>query len=729
MPTIKLTDQLGFGVEAEINPDSTIAKYIKSLTSLKFPQLDLDSLKNLTLDQAPLKNIQTGIEFEQPINIGVEDTELKIGAGVSGSFKLLSHSDEQLIDPEVFGDPIAIRPNQLYLGVGISASLLSDLTNKVGDLGFGFNAGSEIALTTYRLFEKSEPGPFPIFVEALKEAIAGFSIPGDLEDLTQMSIGSVVTVEGEGTIKFSGTVDVLSAVNPLASVNVPGLPEPFGELKVTSGGAIQVGAAFELTGAYQIRVQKTGDDKVRLGYYRKRGEEFSVKVLASSGVSVGVGKFDALEALLKAISSDPKADLEALKKGGLTDAQIEAIKKVVEAGISRKLEIALGFELSSKETVEAAFLFEFELDRLNETGRRVLHNALAGNLSGFAVKESELPPGVHLVRSVLTDIQTKKHSLKFNLLGIFNFISVSTLVLKGQVLFEPATGELIITDTATASRITASTLNFAADSEKLRKVLAESVLITVAYKCSKLVTHKPELKIAHSYFELHTKTDRTKIKNNLDVFEALGLIKESEGDELIGDSMQFGRTTLYAETAYDDALVNHLFLHNGAPRSQKEYDTAGRKAVALLVQQGEVDDFRHLPAVTDSLWEEMSRQGQANFGSIGALKNLSASSLGGIRSDYTVIKWWAESMKKMSETLADVRKFLDEHPAIDPEDKTFKSLRKKLASRLKDVASKTKRQFGDPWGLVAMDQAGGGRASAKALITGPSVSIFRERAT
>jgi hypothetical protein len=58
-------------------------------------------------------------------------------------------------------------------------------------------------------------------------------------------------------------------------------------------------------------------------------------------------------------------------------------------------------------------------------------------------------------------------------------------------MFEPSTGELVITDTATASKISASTLNFAADGQKLRKVLAESVLISAAYRCSKLVTQPP----------------------------------------------------------------------------------------------------------------------------------------------------------------------------------------------------------------------------------------------
>jgi hypothetical protein len=725
MPTIKLTDQLGLTVDAEINPDSSIAKYIKDLGKLKFPKLNFEELKNVTLDQVPVKSLGTGVDFEQPVNIGVDDTELKVGAGLSGSLKLFSATDKQLFDPEVFGDPIVIGPNQFYVGIGISASVSSDLTHKTGDLGFGFKAGGQITLTTYKLFDKASGGVFPKFVDAVKESIGSFSIPGDLEDLTKLANGSVVAVEGEGTLKLSGSLDVLSVVNPLAVVD---LPDPVGELKVSSGNAINIGASFEISGAYQMRVHKTGNDKVRLGYFRKKGTELSVKASASAGVSAGVGKFDLIEPILKAISSDPKADVEALKKGGLSDAQIESIKKVVEAGISRKLEVAVAFELSSQEISEAAFLFEFDLNKLTETGRKALHNALDGDLSGLAAKQPDLPPGVQLVRSIFTDVQTKRHAVKFNLLGIYNFISVSTLVLKGKVLFEPATGEMVITDTATASRIAASTFNFAADSEKLRKVMAESVLITVAYKFSKLVTHpKAELAISHSYFELHSKTDAATLRNNLDVFEALGLIKASERGDLGGGGTKFGRTTLYAETSYDGALVDSLFLNNGSSRTQEEYETAGRKAIALLVKSGEEDDFRRIPAIDDTLWKEMSKAGQANLKFIDSLNPLGVVALGAISSDYTVIKWWSESMEKMGKSLLEMRTFLAKNPGIDPENKLFKSLRKKLGSKLKSVASHTEAEFGDPWGLVAMDQASGGRAAAKALITGPTLTIFRER--
>ena len=720
MATIKLTDQFGLDVDAQINPDSTIAKYIKDLTKLKFPGINLNELRNLTLDQAPIKGLQTGIEFEQPVNIGIDDTEMKIGAGVSGSLRLFSAPDKQLFDPEVFADPINIGPNQIYVGIGTSATVSAGVT-KTGDLGFGFDAGSQITLTSYKLFESAQQ---PAFLDALKESIASFSLPGDLEDVATMPVGSAVAVEGNGNIKISGTLDVLSVVNPLAVVS---LPDPLGEVKLSSGNAIKVGASFEISGAYQIRVHKTGKDKVRLGYYKKHGTEFIVKASASAGVTAGIGNFDVIETVLKAISSDPKTDIETLKKGGLSEAQIEAIKKVVEAGISRRIELALGFEFSSQATSEAAFLFDLELDKLDEAGRKALHNALDGNLSGLSAGKKGLPAGVHFVRSIFTEIQKKRHALKFNLFGIYNSISVSTLILKGRVLFDHATGEVIIADTATASRIAASTLNFATDTEKLKKVMAESVLMSVAYKFSKLVHTKAELAITHSYFELHSKTDAKNLRDNLDVFEALGLLKANDKKQLIGDGKKFGRTTLFAETSYDDALVNSLFLNNKSARSQSDYETAGRKALALLVQSDEDQAVRRKPAIDDALWKEMSKQGQPNFKFIDALRSLNAADLGAITTDYTVIKWWAESMVEMGKSLFEMRKFLADHPGIDPQNKTFKALRKKLGSKLKEVVSKTKAEFGDPWGLVAMDQASGGKAGAKALITGPAFTLFRER--
>lgn len=721
MPTIKLTDQIGAEVDVQLNEDSGIAKYIKDLKKLKLGELKFTALENTPLDQAPLNSLKTGISFEQPVGVGIDGTEMKITAGVSGGLKLSSAKDKQLINPELFEDPIAIGPDQLYLSFQTSAKLgLKDKTKK-GNFSFGFDGGSEITLTTARLFEKNTAGAFPNCVEAVKQTVASVVIPNDLADLEKITTGSVVTVEGAGKLKFSGGLNLLSVVNPLASIH---LPAPAGELKISSGGTIKVGASFEISGAYQLRVQKKSANTIRLGYYKRRGTDFGISVSASVGVSAGVGDFDLMEMLLKGISGQPAADLEELKNKGIPEAQIKSIQKVIEAGVSKKLELALGIELNSQQTSEAAFLFDLEINKLDHAGKQAVQTALHGDLSGITEKAQA---GITLVRSIVTETQTKKHAVKFNLLGIFNAISLSSLILENGVMFEPATGEIIITDKATAKTISASTVAFDANSAKLRKAMAESVILTVAYQCSKLAVHEAKLKVHHSHFELKAKTDRKELKDNLDVFQALGLMSQAEKDKVIASAKNFGKTTFYAETAYTDTVADSLFLKDGKARAREEYERAGRKALELLVQSGEGSESRRLPLIQDSLWQEMSALGFANFKNIAPFKQLPAPVLGAITTDYQVVVWWSEAMTEMGKHLAEMRTFIKNNPQVKPEDETFQKMRKKLAAKLKDVAAKSRSEFGDPWGLVAMDQLTGGKAGAKCLLLGTGLAFVRER--
>ncbi|HKR60816.1 MAG TPA: hypothetical protein VJS64_13930, partial [Pyrinomonadaceae bacterium] len=413
MPTLNLTDNVGVEVNAELNDESALAKYLKGLSKLKFDGLKFADIANVPLDQAPLNSLETGITFSQPIAVG-GNSELKIDAGVSGGIKLLSAGDEQLFDPAVYGDPIPISANQCFVAVGATAKFAPDFSAASGDLSFGLSGGSSIGFTTYRLYQKVGATPFPLWLDALKESVTHFVIPRDVDDIAKLSAGSVATVEGSGSLKVSGEVELLSAINPLAAVN---LPEPVGTLELSSGGSIKVGASFEISGAFQIRVHKTAADKATLGVYREKSKEISVRAAASIGVSAAVGDFKPLEPLLKALSSNPAADLEKLKEQ-LDEGQVEAIRKVVEAGISRKLELALALELTSQSNSTAAFLFEVELNKLDAGGREAIHRALGGNLTKLPLQPEHLPAGITLVRTIFTEVKKQKHALKFNLLGI-----------------------------------------------------------------------------------------------------------------------------------------------------------------------------------------------------------------------------------------------------------------------------------------------------------------------
>lgn len=732
MPTIKLTDAFGFTGDVKVPEDAGIVKYIRSLSGMKVTDINLAALTQTPLDKVPLKSASGGLSFEQPVPIGINQVEMTVKAEGGGRLALLGPKAKQLFDPELFGDPVKINDDQFYVSLGVTATLATNLTAEMRDLSFGFDAGGEVALSVYKPFTKfGTPGAFVPFTQAIQETARDFVLLGDIEDLAKMSVGLVATIEGGGHLKFSAEAELLSVVNPLATVDIPG----DGDLKVTAGGSIKVGASFQLFGEYQVRAQKLDKQKVRLGFYKKRGKEFTLSVTAKGGVSGGVGDFDLFERVLKAVSSDPEVDKKQLEAGGLNEGQIKAIEDAVKAAIARKLELAASFELSASKSDEAAFDYDIDLAKLGADGRDAIHKALDGDLTALA-GGAALPTGITLRRSIFTETQKKKHTLKLNLLGIYSFISISSLTLKGRVMYVPETGELLITDSATANRIVASISNFAADHKKLRKVMAESFLITAAYRCSKTVARSPTLEISHSYFELHSDTKPSAMKDSLDCVEALGLMTKQEKDKLVAGATDFGSTTLYLSTAYDDALATSLFLKaDGTPRTEEEYEQAGRDAFKSLILPGDDKEYRRFIATDAAFWNELKRAANPNeFRNIQKVKDIKATYkltmeglVGILMSDRTLIRWWAMELREMAVKLAEIRKFLKDNPNIDPGNNTFKAMRRDLANHLKDVAKRTKEQFGEPWGLVATDFATGRAAKAEAVVTGPRVALRRVR--
>ena len=189
--------------------------------------------------------------------------------------------------------------------------------------------------------------------------------------------------------------------------------------------------------------------------------------------------------MLGAIGPTPFPSADQLEKAGLTGEKQEAIVGALKASIQRNLALSIQEELHALSSQEAAFLYEIKLNDLGTDGRSAIQDALRLNLSTLSESAQSLPHGIREIQNLLTTTRTKRLTLKLNILGIYNFASINDLTLKGTVLTDPASGEIVITDAATATHIS-GTINFLADSDKLRKVLAQSFLITAAYRCSGL---------------------------------------------------------------------------------------------------------------------------------------------------------------------------------------------------------------------------------------------------
>jgi hypothetical protein len=698
MPSIPISDGVSLTADAQLAPWSSLAKYAQDLPKLVTGGIDLNSWKVLTLADPAVQSLDAGIDISAPIALTEPAPALTLGSTATMHFEVLTG---KLFSPDLYGDNIAIPDGQCAVRLGVSADVSSGASLHSGSATFGLDANAGIAIDSYRPFPAGTDAP--TVLNALQQSLGELVIPFQTEDVSAMPAGAVVTLTGSGSVKFSAKANLLAISNPLATL---ALPSPIPGLAVTQGASVTIGASWEIGCEYQVRVQKLDANRVRLGWYRKHSSEFTVSATAQAGISAGTSSMNLFPTLVGAISADAKAEEDELKSAGLNTAAAVAIENTVKKAVNRKLELALAAEFGSLASDEAAFLYEVALDKMGDAAHAAVDLALHGDLSGFA----EPPAGITEVRSILTRARSSRFSFKINLLGIFNFASISKLALTGTVTWTPSTGELLIVDQATAQRIQTGSVNFGADEQKLRSVMAESFLITAAYRGSQTAIAPPHLKSTHSFFRLDNDTSRDELRRFSMALDAVNL----SPPELPADAGSFGRTTVHLEADYDDAASLALFLNDaGQPRPVEEYETAGRRALRLLIPSDGDDAFRLKPTLDDALWARMKDLGPANFNQLFPSPQANV-----IVSDYLTIRWWADAMQVAATIIQQI---------LRPGAANSDALRQDLARHLKEVASKAREQFGTPWGLVAMYRVSDARAIAAGSITGPRYVFASER--
>ena len=714
MPTITLTDQFGLDVDAQPAPTSALLKYFQQLPSLRFDSLDLGKLGGLTLDQPAIQSLSTGVSFQDPVNLGDGAPALSVAAGAHASLKIICNAHDLPGQDQT----IESRPDTCYVSLGIEATVSADLSATSGALKFGASPSTTLDAVSYSRFPLKTG---VTLLQALQQTVAGFSMPASSGDLGDLPAGQIVRVAVTGKLVLSGSVNLLAITNPLASAS---LPAPLPVVSVSAGGSATVGVSCEIGADYEVVARKLDSGAVRLGWYHKNDTGVAVSAKVSEGISAGFGTTDLFSQVVSAISANPKADLKELAGAGVPDNQAAAIQGAVKQATSRKLEIAVASEISANDSQGTTFLYEIVPAALTEESRAAIDNALRGDLA-----ELHAPglPGVSCLRSIWDNVQKAGLDLDVNLLGILNYSSVASLSLEGKVLYEPASGSLVIADQATAERIQSAQVNFGADTQKLRHVLAESFLITAAYRGAKqLAAGAVSLRCSHSFFELENATSPGDMSRKLRVGAALGLLSGDDA-ELPAGIADFGRTLFTASTDYDDNLVSAMFLDaNQAPLAPVSYEAAGRKAIQLLVQAADDDAVRLQPATDDGLWRRMSQVGQPGFA--GLFPGVPAPLVGAITADYSIVKWWADAMCGTGQKLAAIRLWMARNPTAAFDDPDFQRLRQDLAGHLRQVAANTREEFGQPWGLLAMSQLVNGRAGANILISSPTLVRNKRRA-
>lgn len=725
MPDFSLTDSLGAplsGVPINWKDTSALMKYLKSqvLHLMVFP--DFLERRDKTLAEAAPAPLEFEMSAGDGFDLGVAQAEVTISPAAKVLLRINATSGSPLFSGDVFRVAAKVPPGTGYVCLRFAGTLGVDVSGlSAANIAFGFSQHSGITFEYLKAFASAAK---TTLAQALGETLTSYAIPATLGDFGGFAVGDICTVSGVGSLSMSASVTVRASVNPLATVN---LPLGAGTIDVKDGAMAGLNASFSITGSFQIRVRKLRDDTVELSYLKQHGAALQAGATASAGVKVTVDGTDLLATLMGAIS---KESFDPTLLAGLTPNEKADMQKAVEQGIDHSVQGSLNAALQLQTDDQSVFQYEIQPGSLDDAGRDAVGRALKGDLTVLTKMEAgaqadgAIGPGLRLINSVLTQVRTQSASVRVNLLGIVNLVSISKLLSRCEILTEPSSGGIFIKETAASERISAITQPLARQ-EMLRKAIYDSVLATTTYRVSGAVT-MPALQSEHVHFAENQNTNAATLADYLNWFAALDLIGGTEAPEIATHFSSGGASTCLLRTAFDDAACNGLFFNAGGQlRPAADYLEIGRRALAALLVAGSSDmDKLRVQVLNDRrIWPQVVGRGPTP-----AISDLMPLSPGDSRRSALVplvigdvydIAWWADGMTKAGRALAETRAYLSgRDPATLANDAGFKKIRDKLQTTLLHMVGASKMRFHEPWGMVCLYWAAGARVASGKLTAG-----------
>jgi hypothetical protein len=728
MPDIQVTDQLDKPIETvkiDLSHPSSLVKYLKTELLHLAVLPDFLERKDKTLIQAATKPIQFQTKAQQKFQLGNTKPEIDITPAGQATIRVNASPGTNLFDGDPFHAPSTVPDGTGYVSVGFQGSLDLGVSGSAGDLSFGFDDTSTVSLEYLKAFPLGAGEPK--LGAALGRTLTSYVIPADLSDLNALSVNDIATVSGQGSLKVSGGFKVSAVPNPLASVD---LPLGAGSIAVNAGAVAGLSATFTISGAYEVRARRKDAETIELSFLRELGVALKADISASASVTAKIGDTDLVAAVLGAISSDPSGDKKLFTD--LRPSEIQTLAAAIKSGLDHSLQASLDFVLSSGTDDLTAFQYEIRPAQLDLAANFAVHRALDGDLSHLTVLEDGmqddhlLAPGVKMLNSVLTEARKQGATLKINLIGILNYLTVSELVRNSETLTDNVTGDVTIKEMVTGNSISALVEPMARN-EALRKVIFNSVLATTTYRAGEAVA-LPNLTVEQMHFALNQNTNGQINGDYLNWFIALNLLTVTEKAKILNKFIDGGPSTCVLRTSFGDPDCTSMFLdEQHTPRTEKYYLEIGRLALcALLDPQHQAIDQLRYQIVDDNLWPTALGIG-ANV-NLGPLVGLSSGDVQVelLIGDVYVITAWARAMTNVGALVQEMRKFVGESDAATLfQNNEFKKKRDALQKKLAEMVKASKTRFDEPWGMVCLFWAGGSPSTSYAKIVTERLTVER----
>jgi hypothetical protein len=541
-----------------------------------------------------------------------------------------------------------------------------------------------------------------------------FSLTTSAAAIRKQMSNTVNVTDVSGSVKVAVSLEQPFELNALAAANLP-----FNETaSIQPSVTLKLATALQISGDFLVRCSMMSDSVLRIGLYKKHGSTLTASFTAGAGIGGDIGSDDVLGALLNAAL--PGVDSA---KAGITGDNATTLNEVIKDSIDRSLSAQLNATCSAATTHEAAVLYEIQLNGGNNVAT---DNALGLALHGDWTTMEALP-NARRIRNIAVETVEKKRSLTVNLLGFYSATSTTDYLKACTVLIDDS-GQVTITDKLDASRISASTSPYAADSDKLRQALMEDFLCTATYAAmgGKL---NLKLSVVQSYLDYKGKMSWDEMHENVLLGYALNLIPQGSLDAMLKATPSFYHACVSGTVHYDTLALLNIFYKDPASQTQRsrvELEQVGRGVMCTLLDpSGDTDAVRLSILKNDNAWTQMDSIGDtAVFNNIPYLNHLSTTELSAVSADWISIVWWAAALSKIALALSAAIAALDKAPADNPtQDPAFMKARAKLANVLGAVTRNTDAAFVHGWGAAVMFALSGKHGSAEMDLTWNSKNL------
>jgi hypothetical protein len=280
MPSLKLTDEYGFSMEAS-DGDGGNRSFLQRLLSDAEFVFDTANMKTAGLlpvgsDGGP--NLPFTLSAKGSAGIGVNGVAaLEITAGCTAKLsKNLGDKCAELLKPFDTDLPGDCDPKAAgYLTLETKADVSESASGTVEEFTFGLTAGESVTLAN-SIFQPQLASTK--LADATRSLLAEFQIPMGFDDLKSLPVQQICSIAGKGSLKFKASAGYQFFTNPLTSV-----PLPMSQtLSVKAVGKADLTLAATVSTGFKVSVLKTDDHTVRLAVERSRDTDFDTAIVVNA---------------------------------------------------------------------------------------------------------------------------------------------------------------------------------------------------------------------------------------------------------------------------------------------------------------------------------------------------------------------------------------------------------------------------------------------------------------